>query len=390
MIGSVGAFWTLVALLFVGAIGLLMVGSVFAYCAVVRGRGLGYRPAGLTVGAVAVVVGAAAIPWFVVAQLIDMSAPSPPTDLGPLVVIFLAALATVPAAAAYWAIVKALPARVIRRPGLRARRHHYRAWSHVTAGLTVATVIWSAVEISIEQSVRGAMVGLTLTIGLRWLDRRFAAQVASLPEGLAGHVLYLRAFRTEGRAMFRLPSDRAEFTGQGSRRWVALDEFLVRGAGDRLGRLVALGNPAEFAPPGGATRVYLGDDTWTDELARLADRARAIIIEPGRTESMRWELQYIAEHRLQTRLFILTPPQHRAARLFRRVISMVDRLTGWYPVTWPEFVDELRKARLDLRPEDPGRGAVVTFRDDGTSVVRARGLATPAQYADAILGSDGR
>jgi hypothetical protein len=113
--------------------------------------------------------------------------------------------------------------------------------------------------------------------------------------------------------MRRLPNEQAEFNGPGLRNWVALDEFLVRGIGRRLGQVVALGNPAEFAPRGGATRVYLNDDTWTVELARLADRARIILIEPGRTESMRWELQHIAGNGLQTKLFILTPPRSGAA-----------------------------------------------------------------------------
>ena len=180
--------------------------------------------------------------------------------------------------------------------------------------------------------------------------------MTALPAEISGHVLYLRPFRSESRAMFRLPNDQAEFNGQGLRNWVALDEFLVRGAGSRLGQVVALGNPAEFAPRGGATRVYLGDNTWTEELARLADRARIILIEPGRTDSMRWELQYIARRGLQTKLFILTPPRSRVAVWSRPLLSWLDRLNGWRPLTWPRFAAELRGVQLDLGPTTLGTG----------------------------------
>jgi hypothetical protein len=54
-----------------------------------------------------------------IAQRTDMSAPSPSTDLTPGVVVFLAAVTGLPAAVAYWATVRALPSRLMRRPGLR-------------------------------------------------------------------------------------------------------------------------------------------------------------------------------------------------------------------------------------------------------------------------------
>jgi len=386
VVGSEVAFWVLMALLFVAAIAALLVGAVFTYSAVVRGQGLGYRPAGLAVGGVAVLLGGAAIPVVVTAAQVDMSAPSPPTDLTPGLVVFLAALTGAPVAVAYWAVVTAaLPSRLDRRPGLRTRRYRYRAWSYVVAGLTIVALVWGWTKTGVVSALRIGLVGLGVTVGLRQLERRFDAQVASLPAEISGHVLYLRPFRTESRAMFRLPDDKAEFNGQGLRSYVALDEFLVRGADDRLGQVIALGNPAEFVPRGGATRVYLSDDAWTDELARLADSARFIIIEPGRTESMRWELQYIVHRGLQTKLFILTPPGRRALRWTRRLLAIMDRLNGWQPATWSEFAAELRAVRLDLVPDDPGWGAVVTFRRDGSSVVLARGLTMPARYADVLL-----
>jgi hypothetical protein len=63
------------------------------------------------------------------------------------------------------------------------------------------------------------------------------------------------------------------------------------------------------------------------------------------------------------------------------------RLNGWQPATWPEFAAELGAVRLRLVRGDPGPGAVVTFRADGSFVVLARGLTTPAEYADVLLGA---
>ena len=123
VIESEGAFWVLMALLFVAGIAFLIAGLLFAYSAVVRGQGLGYRPTGLGVGAIAALVGGASIPVVGFAQQTDLSAPSPPTDTTAGVIVFLAFLAAAPAAVAYWAIVKALPSRLERRPGLRPRRH---------------------------------------------------------------------------------------------------------------------------------------------------------------------------------------------------------------------------------------------------------------------------
>jgi hypothetical protein len=267
VVGSEVAFWVLMALLFVAAIAALLVGAVFTYSAVVRGQGLGYRPAGLAVGGVAVLLGGAAIPVVVTAAQVDMSAPSPPTDLTPGLVVFLAALTGAPVAVAYWAVVTAaLPSRLDRRPGLRTRRYRYRAWSYVVAGLTIVALVWGWTKTGVVSALRIGLVGLGVTVGLRQLERRFDAQVASLPAEISGHVLYLRPIRTESRAMFRLPDDKAEFNGQGLRSYVALDEFLVRGADDRLGQVIALGNPAEFVPeavrPGCTSATTPGPTSW--------------------------------------------------------------------------------------------------------------------------------
>ena len=130
--------------------------------------------------------------------------------------------------------------------------------------------------------------------------------------------------------------------------------------------------------------MYLRDDTWQEELSCLAEGAQAIVMEPGRTRSLRWELAYIAQHGLQTRLFIVTPPYARRWALQRWVLRLMDLLNGWHTVTWSEFAEELRTAPLEAPSDDPGPGAVISFSADGSPIVLATDLKTPTAFVDVI------
>ena len=130
--------------------------------------------------------------------------------------------------------------------------------------------------------------------------------------------------------------------------------------------------------------MYLADDTWRTQLAQLAEGAKVILLEPGRTHSLRWELDYISTHGLQTRLFIMTPPYRRRWWWWRMATRVFDVLNGWHAVDWGEFAAELRTAGLEVSSEDPGHGAVISCRADHSSIVLARALTTPTQFVDVI------
>jgi hypothetical protein len=335
--------------------------------------------AALLVVVVAVGASPVAVAWW--AGYLD--GPSPVTDLSPIVggaaCFGVAALAAVAA----WSVVRRLPRRTIRRPGMRRRRHHYQEWGHVTGVLTGATTIWVWLDGGLVRAYQILIVGLIVTLALRRAERRHRAQVETFPDDLHGHVLYLRPFLTERRKLFRVPDKQAEFTGQGLRNFVALDEFLAPDIARRIGPFVALGNPAEVLPAGGATRMYLDDDGWELGLARLADTARAIVMEPGRTESLHWELEYIETGQLQTRLFLVTPTQGTRGRGMA-LTRIVDALTGWQTITWREFAQELSTVKLFLTGDSPRPVSVVSFDGNGSSVVLAQGLRTPAEVVDVI------
>jgi hypothetical protein len=379
-------FWAVVVALMLATVLLGLAAGVVAISAVARGQGRGYRPAGLAVGVLAVVVGAGGAATVALAGVLDTGRPSPLLDVLPILGVVPISGAALLGAVLVWLGANALPARLVRRPGMRPRRHRYGVWSLLTVPLTIgfaAWVWWSTDDFSL--ALRVVLLGAAVGIALRRLERRLGAQLPAVPPDTGGHVLYLRPFRTEGRAQFQLPSRRADATGQGSRRWVPLDEFLVRGAGERLGPVIALGNPTEFLPPGGATRVYLSDDRWQEELAGLADRAALIVMQPGRTRSMRWELEHVVGAGLHGKFFVLTPPRPRFPGLTRRATALMDWVYGWRPPSWPEFLGELADVGLDAGAADPGPGAVIGFRSDGSGVVVARDLAAAPDFADAML-----
>ena len=379
-------FWCIFAAVLLGAVVPGLGAGLFAVGAFHRGRTLGYDPAVLVTALLVVLAVSAAAPAVVAGWTGALDGPSPVHDVRPLVLVAGCFLMLPVAAVPAWAVIRSLPERTNRRPGVRRRRRHYRLWGHVTGVLTAAATLGSWLYLGLGDAFRVMIAGLTLTLALRRTERRYRTQTEKLPDDLHGHVLYLRPFLTENRALFRMPGDRAEFTGQGVRSHVALDEFLARDITSRIGPFVALGNPSEVLPPGGAVRVYLDDDGWQPELERLARAARALVMEPGRTKNLRWELEYVARERLQSRLFVITPPSSRSGRWTLPMTRAMDTLTGWHNVTWDEFVTELKQAELVMTGDDPGPGAVVSFDRDGSSVVLARGLRTPAEFVAVIAG----
>ncbi|HEX2208781.1 MAG TPA: hypothetical protein VHG93_13970 [Longimicrobium sp.] len=56
-----------------------------------------------------------------------------------------------------------------------------------------------------------------------------------------------------------------------------------------LGDLIAFGRPGERLQPFGASRLYL-KDTWQQEITRCMARARLVIVRPGSSPSIRWEV----------------------------------------------------------------------------------------------------
>ncbi len=75
-----------------------------------------------------------------------------------------------------------------------------------------------------------------------------------------------------------------------------------------FGPLIAVGRPGEPLPSLGASRDYYSDDEWKDIVSNWMDEAFALVILPGVTQGLRWELETIEDRGHVQKLLILMPP----------------------------------------------------------------------------------
>lgn len=75
-----------------------------------------------------------------------------------------------------------------------------------------------------------------------------------------------------------------------------------------LGRLIAIGKPGEPVPPLGATRTYVADDRWQEEIENTARRVGMIVMIAAGTRGFEWELGLLRRLNLLHKALILLPP----------------------------------------------------------------------------------
>jgi hypothetical protein len=102
----------------------------------------------------------------------------------------------------------------------------------------------------------------------------------------------------------------------GSNVGVRFDEYFRAAVTSSAGPFVALGNPEDYIPPEGASRLYAKDSDWKERLDALARRALWIIVEIGSSDHLSWEFDHLRREGLQQKLFIITPPAREASGLF--------------------------------------------------------------------------
>jgi len=115
-------------------------------------------------------------------------------------------------------------------------------------------------------------------------------------------VLFLRSFNDEAEPILR-------------ERGPSLERVLT----DSLrpyGPFIGIGRPGELRPVG-AARKYFPDDQWQAAVLKLMDEAALIVVVPGLTAGLDWEMQRVGERgRLRKTIFVW-PPNERARRFAR-------------------------------------------------------------------------
>jgi hypothetical protein len=109
----------------------------------------------------------------------------------------------------------------------------------------------------------------------------------------------------------------------------------------RLAPFVAFGQPGELAAELGAYRLYVQDDHWRDLAEVLVETATFVVLRPGLSGSLVWELRTCARLLLPSRLILDV----------RRV-----RIRS----IWPHLMEAVQQ----LRPLPVGRGNVIRFAEN--------------------------
>ena len=147
--------------------------------------------------------------------------------------------------------------------------------------------------------VLGLCLSLFMACRLFYRGKQYSARgkAAAYKADTRQPVLYLRPFLAdEGvRGLTRRMLQGA---------WRSIEEQLAEALGP-IGPLVAIGKPGEQLPTPGALRQYFDNTTWQNAVRQLLLKARVIILRPGMSEGLWWELKEAVATKTAERLLIL-------------------------------------------------------------------------------------
>ncbi len=152
---------------------------------------------------------------------------------------------------------------------------------------------------------------ILLGLFLRYRGKQHAAR--SLPaetlDDSRPPVVYLRPFKKDASTVARvLPG--LLTPGLPLYTFSTLEEQLSE-AVRPIGPLVALARPGAALPKPGAARFHAADDEWRDFVIDLLGKARLVVLRPGETEALMWEIDKAFEILEPGQLLILF---HRTAK----------------------------------------------------------------------------
>jgi hypothetical protein len=208
-------------------------------------------------------------------------------------------------------------------------------------------------------------------------------------------VLYLREFALERQPFITgLASELGPYLKDGH-RWVSewlrpdwsmeatvtIEEYLTGAIERTLGPFVALGSPEDYLQPLGAAREYAADQNWQQRFEQLAAQARAVLLVPGMSNQLSWELITLLRNGLASKLFVVVG----AVTFASSSLWIVGRLYGWKQAKWPEFRALMEAAGYALPANCPRPLSVMGFDNEGRATLITNGGAiSPEAYVHAI------
>lgn len=135
-------------------------------------------------------------------------------------------------------------------------------------------------------------------------------------------------------------------------------QFLSRQLEERVGPLKSL-EPSQVG-------VAASEDDWKQHIRTLVNQAQIVLILPGTTPGLAWELAYLRSFFPPTQVLLLNEPYG------------VDR------IPWAAVVRQFSAQGWTLPEQDPGAGTVLCLDSKWCASVFADNCVTPADYAIAV------
>lgn len=147
------------------------------------------------------------------------------------------------------------------------------------------------------------------------------------------------------------------------------------------GPFIAIGQPGEWLAKGGASRLYIGHDEWQSVVNNLLERSQIVILQPGKTEGVWWEMMQTFSNVDSRKLLVsllglgeVAPPPTKSFRLTKA--SAHEALK---PKEWAEFQERM-KSRLNVSLLDATGGAAFMCFEDGMAP-----MFLPVHYRSPLL-----
>jgi hypothetical protein len=226
-------------------------------------------------------------------------------------------------------------------------------------------------------------------------QRRAASATEAAADDRRAPVLYLREFRHERQPFVSGDAESLKRYLKNAVRWVpkwlqpawtgvqvvSAEEYLAEAMGAQIGPFLALGGPLDELPPLGAARDYAEDADWQTRFMTLAQAARAIVLVPGTSDALKWELHTLLNAGLAAKLLVLVGSDTFQSS----ALWWVGRLYGWRNPDWSSFRGLLQVSGYSVPPHAPRPYSVLCFDKAGRGGWLADGTAVaPELYAAAM------
>jgi hypothetical protein len=177
--------------------------------------------------------------------------------------------------------------------------------------------------------------------------------------------LYLRSFADDSLRLPTIASARRPLFELFSLRGADPFEESVAWELNSYAPVVAVGRPGGTLRSLGAAREHLAQESWRDEIADRMREARVIVLAPGETDGLAWELGAIVHGGHLARTLFVFPPLSPVdlARRWRHTVDLLrdaGAQVGWLTVP----VGRVHTVRIGV--DGTLRATVATTRDEAT------------------------